>query len=115
MLPLHDRRGKTSALHTARWTRKRVSVLAAALLFGVFVLHLSAPDEWREVAIEKITKVQGPFWPGRRPQSIWDERAQRVKDAFVGAYGHYRKYAFGADEVFPLSNLPRNKYAHIAP
>jgi hypothetical protein len=83
------------------------------LLSGFLVLHPLAPVEWRGVAVEKLWVVQGPFWPGGRPPSIWDERAQHVKDAFIGAYGHYRKYAFGADELFPLTNLPRNKCAQI--
>jgi hypothetical protein len=113
MLPLHDLCGKTSTFQTTRRTRRWIYVLAAFLLTGSLFLHLSAPDEWREVAVEKIWTVQGPFWPGRRPQSIWDARAQRVKDAFIGAYGHYRKYAFGADELLPLSNKPRNKCAQF--
>jgi hypothetical protein len=87
-------------------------VLAAVLLSGIFILHLSAPGEWRGVAMEKFSDVQGPSWRGGQLERIWDERAQHVKDAFVGAYGHYQKYAFGADEVFPLSNQSRNKYAN---
>jgi len=112
MLPLHNTRGKTSRFQTTRRTRRWFCILAAILLSGILVLHPLAPDEWREAALEQIKIVQGPLWPGRRPSSVWDERAQHVKDAFIGAYGHYRKYAFGADEVFPLSNQPRNKCAH---
>jgi hypothetical protein len=110
MRPLHDPCGKIAAFRTTQ-TRKWIYLLAAASLSGIYVLHLSAPDDWREVAMEKVRNAQGPFWPGQRPQTIWDERAQRVKDAFVGAYGHYRKYAFGADELSPLSNKPKSKYA----
>ena len=113
MLPLHDTRGKTSPFYTTRRTRKWFYVLAAILLSGILVIHRSAPNEWRAVAKEKFRVVQGPFWPGGRPQTIWDERAQCVKDAFIGAYGHYQEYAFGADELFPLTNRPRNKYAQI--
>lgn len=108
MLPLYDPCGKTSTFRTTRRTRRWICLLAAILLSGIWVLHPFAPDKWREAAI-------GPFWPGRRPSSIWDGRAQHVKDAFIGAYGHYQKYAFGADELFPLSNQPRNKYAQITP
>lgn len=111
MLPLHDTRGKTSSFYTTRRTRKWFYVLAAILLSGILVIHRSAPDEWRAVAKEKFRVVQGPFWPGGRPQTIWGERAQCVKDAFIGAYGHYQEYAFGADELFPLTDRPRNKYA----
>ena len=116
MLPVHVAREKKPTFQTTRRTRRTrrwICLLTAVLLSGIFVLHPLAPDEWTEAAIGKIRVVQGPFWPGRRPPSIWDARAQHVKDAFIGAYGHYRKYAFGADELYPLSNLPRTKCAQI--
>ena len=109
MFPLYDPCGKTSTFRTTRRSRRWICLLTSVLLSGILFLHPLAPDpdKWREAAI-------GPFWPSRRP-SIWDGRAQRVKDAFIDAYGHYQKYAFGADELSPLSNQPRNKYAQITP
>lgn len=116
MLPFHGPCRMNSTFHTTRRTRRWISLLAV-LLSGIFVLHLFAPDGWTE-AIENIRNVQGPtlpLWPARRPPSIWDQRAQRVKDAFINAYGYYQKYAFGADEVAPLSHKPKDKYVQIAP
>ncbi|KAG8934482.1 hypothetical protein FRC02_009829 [Tulasnella sp. 418] len=42
--------------------------------------------------------------------SSWDERAERVKAAFLHAYGGYESAAFGSDELLPLSEEGSNSY-----
>ena len=39
----------------------------------------------------------------------WPERAEKVKAAFVHAYVGYKTYAFGMDELRPVSNGGVNK------
>ena len=41
---------------------------------------------------------------------IWDQRAAQVKQMYRHAYGGYRKYAAGFDELRPVSNTAQNKY-----
>ncbi|KDQ51033.1 glycoside hydrolase family 47 protein [Jaapia argillacea MUCL 33604] len=67
-----------------------------------------------------------PFYPGfhqppphRRPPVSWKSntrpeewarRAQAVKGAFIHAYRGYEKFAFGRDEVMPLTNVPIDNF-----
>ena len=43
---------------------------------------------------------------------IWDQRAAQVKQMYQHAYGGYRKYAAGYDELRPVSNTAQNKCVH---
>ncbi|EFI27370.1 mannosyl-oligosaccharide alpha-1,2-mannosidase [Coprinopsis cinerea okayama7 len=68
------------------------------------------PPHWNQSA---SGPTQGPkWWPGilkdgdisgtgKKPLSLWDHRANAVKDAFVYAYENYLKYAEGYDELLP--------------
>ena len=62
MLHLRALCGETFAFQTTRKARRLIYVLAAALLSGVLLLHLSTQDDWREVAMENFGNVQGLFW-----------------------------------------------------
>lgn len=42
--------------------------------------------------------------PPPLPPTVWDTRAERVKQAFLHAYRGYSKFAAGHDELLPLSN-----------
>ena len=53
--------------------------------------------------------IRFPPKPTSQPHSLWNARAEEVKQAFVHAYTGYRKYAMGYDELKPKSNEPRNK------
>jgi len=44
-----------------------------------------------------------PSEPQPPSSPVWDERAEAVKQAFIHAYHGYEKYAFGKDEIRPLS------------
>jgi hypothetical protein len=46
---------------------------------------------------------EGDIWPSRATLT-WPERAEKVKAAFVHAYTGYKTYAFGMDELKPVSN-----------
>lgn len=43
-------------------------------------------------------------YPPPHPHTIWQERAEQVKGAFLHAYDGYLKYAASHDELLPLSN-----------
>lgn len=50
-------------------------------------------------------------WPyGAGPISVWEARAEEVKDAFRHAYHSYEEIAFPHDELKPLSNGSVDKY-----
>ena len=42
--------------------------------------------------------------PGEKDVLTWDDRAEKVKEAFLHAYHGYEKYAAPGDELRPLSN-----------
>lgn len=43
------------------------------------------------------------------PAHVWEERAEKVKAAFLHAYHGYEKYASPRDELLPLSKAGVNK------
>jgi mannosyl-oligosaccharide alpha-1,2-mannosidase len=45
----------------------------------------------------------------RVQENKWHERAQKVKEAFVHAYGGYEKHALPCDELLPVSGGKVNK------
>lgn len=53
-----------------------------------------------------------PYPPPPRPnvaKGQWEERAQRVRDAFLHAWNGYQKYAAGWDELLPVNGGRVNK------
>lgn len=48
------------------------------------------------------------------PAYVWEERAGKVKAAFLHAYHGYEKYAAPRDELLPLSKEGINKYGRLA-
>ncbi|TFK39934.1 seven-hairpin glycosidase [Crucibulum laeve] len=44
------------------------------------------------------------------PPTVWSERADRVRDAFVHAWSGYSKYAAGYDELMPVTGEPVNNF-----
>jgi hypothetical protein len=50
--------------------------------------------------------------PPTPPQEklIWEQRKEIIREAFQHAYGAYEQFAFGYDELKPLSNGTKNKY-----
>ncbi|KAF9453575.1 glycoside hydrolase family 47 protein [Macrolepiota fuliginosa MF-IS2] len=54
-----------------------------------------------------------PYPPPPRPpsqQTQWEERAQRVRDAFVHAWNGYQKHAAGWDELTPIDGGKVNNF-----
>jgi len=49
---------------------------------------------------------RGPHFPPSSPgeRKLWKERREVVKEAFQHAYGGYERFAFGRDELKPLTN-----------
>lgn len=44
------------------------------------------------------------------PPKVWEQRAERVKQAFIHAYNGYEQYASPSDELRPLSNSASNTW-----
>ena len=107
-------------------SRRRIIVLLLALFF-LFSILPSRSILWtptlrptpghKEQTDDQITFEEPPddqiafegniSSPGT--DFMWPERAQKVKDAFVHAYAGYKTYAFGMDELKPVSNGGVNK------
>ncbi len=48
--------------------------------------------------------------PHVRPTTVWSERADAVKNAFLHAYRGYQEYAGSHDELLPVSDAYVDKY-----
>ncbi|KAL0957119.1 hypothetical protein HGRIS_003212 [Hohenbuehelia grisea] len=113
----------------ARWLALASTVLFVLWLFGPgladrydFRQPLAPPGiSEDELSITKpiprptaITHPATP--PPHDPGSskIWDERAARVRDAYVFAYDSYKKHASGYDELLPVSLGHKNKSVAIS-
>ena len=53
--------------------------------------------------------LQFPSRPTSQPHSLWNARAEEVKNAFRHAYAGYMEYAAGHDELKPVTNEPDDK------
>ncbi|KAF8314087.1 seven-hairpin glycosidase [Clavulina sp. PMI_390] len=126
MLPIHrlaaQQRPSSSAFANANahfrafWKSKlatRILVIVAACLFVVIFLTSPYGSEysprfghyapWRTSApgpdaLKNIPLSEHPHAP------LWASRAELVKDSFRYAWDGYEKYAFGSDELLPVSN-----------
>ena len=54
-------------------------------------------------------------YPPPHPHTIWQQRAEQVKDAFLHAYDGYLKYAALHDELLPVSNAAVDKCVTLCP
>ncbi|TCD63846.1 hypothetical protein EIP91_004888 [Steccherinum ochraceum] len=56
-------------------------------------------------------KTFKPYVPtSNTPPAEWVTRAEKVKEAFIHAYGAYERHAFPHDELFPLTNQSRDNF-----
>lgn len=100
----------------ARYVRWLPILLAIPL-----VLWLLGPYTWRFArpvvppfdngVVQSQPKPSKSFSP---PPSVWTGHADRVKDAFVHAYGGYMKHAFPSDELLPIGGLKTDKWAVLS-
>ncbi|KAG8784506.1 hypothetical protein FRC15_003175 [Serendipita sp. 397] len=91
-------------------TRKMATFL---LCFIVFVLLLRAYDPSGGLPIPSSEHLHPHKKPSRplkitKDERLWKERSEIVKEAFHHAYTDYEKFAFGKDELKPLSNGSQN-------
>lgn len=114
-----------------RFTRF-IPLIAGITLFILGILYFAIPVElsFPEFAIPKSLKHQQPFvddtfrlgdtvqpheevtpgeWPSSHSSPVWNERANKVKGAFMHAYRGYMQHAAGWDELLPVSKGKVNK------
>lgn len=96
---------------------------------------LNKPKEWwnhaypsrlnrlgNDVVLKNVTSLKKiqydfPYSSFRREfietpeeRELRESRRESIKQGFLHAWNGYVKYAWGADEILPISNLPRNSY-----
>jgi hypothetical protein len=81
------------------WRRKRVFA-GAMLFFGLLY--------WLGLFSDMVPKRSGWSKTKQRPKAMdWDERRERVKEAFIESWGAYESYAWGmSDGSMSTSNSP---------
>lgn len=94
--------------HTSRNRKKWIYALALFLGTLLLVHIYTTQEEWEE-RLQYAAKWNPAQGPRRKTSTIWNQRAESVRSAFAGAYEHYRRSAFPADELKPLTNQPVNK------
>ena len=95
------------------WQRKRTYGITflVALAFTWWFGILGAPRSLEGVVPRKIKDVWSWLPSGESVSSSkdkWEERRNRVREAFVLSWDGYEKYAWGLDEYHPVSKKGRN-------
>lgn len=67
------------------------------------------PPGWGPWGNRGCKQIQHDF--GRRPSKP-DPRAERVKQAYLDSWNEYVEYAFGHDELLPLTHTPNSPYVN---
>ncbi|KAF2169047.1 glycoside hydrolase family 47 protein [Zasmidium cellare ATCC 36951] len=93
--------------HLPPWARKKRTlggVLAVLALLSWWFGVLS-PLSWiSSKSSGEASKTQSKGWFGGKEVVNWDERAERVKDAFKISWAGYEKYGWGYDEYHPVTH-----------
>ncbi len=84
------------------WRRKRIAVGAFIFFIG-FLYWLNALARSSDAPPKSARKGSGIFsWLGGGRSAIdWDERREKVKDAFIRSWDTYEKYAWGKKATLP--------------
>ncbi|RGB32152.1 Glycoside Hydrolase Family 47 protein [Rhizophagus diaphanus] len=56
------------------------------------------------------SSFRGEFIETSEERELRESRRESIKQGFLHAWNGYVKYAWGADEILPISNKPRNSY-----
>lgn len=115
---------RQSIYRQARYNRalkskaSRLWALSATITILLLITFLTvSPIRFRSISIEKdpsfsLYRVSEPKSYDDEPDAPnWKYRERAVKEAFLHAYHAYESQAFPADELWPLSNKPRQKSA----
>ncbi|KIM22542.1 glycoside hydrolase family 47 protein [Serendipita vermifera MAFF 305830] len=93
-------------------TPKKVAIWVGLSILAVFLIHSQrGPPHFRGPPRPPPFRPPG-FYDHLQTTSpadkqLWDKRKNEVRDAFRHAYGGYEKFAFGFDELLPMSNGTR--------
>ena len=75
--------------------------LASIVLLLFFALTPSSDDPFKAIP----WSPRNFSYPSSKiPPKVWEQRAERVKQAFIHAYSGYEQHASSHDELRPLSN-----------
>ena len=76
------------------WQQKKFWVLLLLMVFGLYWLGILSRDE--EVRNRKIRYFKGGKWFWKSENKVdWDERRERVKEAFLSSWNSYERNAWG--------------------
>lgn len=100
--------------YTRAWLPKfRVKLIPVVLgtgLFFWFIFSLAAPPaEGPRVRHGHRPPPKLRPYPPPQSQTVWNSRAEQVRQAFLHAYRGYQRYAASYDELLPITNTAVNK------
>ncbi|KAG0077189.1 hypothetical protein BGZ92_002029 [Podila epicladia] len=116
VIPLHidgdDKYGKlplSGRTQSHRWFRVRYAVIALGLFtLGYLTLSLSNKDR-RSWPLKGTSSGRRKQWSGNTTNpAIWEERKEKVKEAFQNSWAAYKRDAWGKDEYHPISQKGSN-------
>lgn len=121
MLPLHRLAadGPKSSFRIGRFARRSVRWIAVSGIFAVsiwilgsFFVHRGPRLPPVSVGWTELENAPPPQVTVHKPppSSIWDARANQVKEAYLHAFSGYQKHAAPYDELLPISGGRVNKY-----
>ncbi|CCA71679.1 related to alpha-mannosidase [Serendipita indica DSM 11827] len=87
---------------------RRLAIIAVFLVAFLFMLTLHSGPQAPPLDLDRPYLAQKPDLQLDRDPSQWSQRRETVREAFQHAYGAYERYAFGRDELKPLSNRTQN-------
>ncbi|KIY52582.1 glycoside hydrolase family 47 protein [Fistulina hepatica ATCC 64428] len=82
----------------------RSGIAIGVFLLCFYVLYRYFPESLRASRAPERFPSESRFNTPILPQSVWDGRAEKVKEAFIHAYRGYQVFASPHDELMPVSD-----------
>lgn len=85
------------------WYKRKRSLAAAALSFFALFYWLDLFSSGQHIKSKESLGKSSWSWSSSKDKVDWEERRQKVKDAFKLSWSSYEKHAWGFDEYQPVS------------
>ncbi|KAF9307465.1 hypothetical protein BGZ74_000024 [Mortierella antarctica] len=116
VIPLHvdgdDKYGKlplSGRTQGRRWFRARYAAIALGLIMLGYLTLSSSNKDQRSWSLNGTSSGKRKQWSGNISNpAIWEERKEKVKEAFQHSWAAYKRDAWGKDEYHPISQKGSN-------
>ncbi|KAG0028529.1 hypothetical protein BGZ81_004645 [Podila clonocystis] len=116
VIPFHvdgdDKYGKlplSGRTQGRRWFRVRYAVITLGLIMLGYLTLSSSNKDQRSWSLKGTSSGRRKQWSGTTTNpAIWEERKEKVKEAFQHSWTAYKRDAWGKDEYHPISQKGSN-------